>query len=163
MTRRDSIRKLLSVAFALGLLASHPVFATDCIGSSCGGSDYIMSGNVGINTTNPATTLDVNGTIRSETGGVMFPDGTTQTTAASGVPTTYGAVGTYIAATTGNTTNYALGSTIAGSLLTDYSSYSVTVVHPSGTWQFMGAWVGYAGYGLWLRISAVDQASSRIA
>jgi hypothetical protein len=42
------------------------------------------SGKVGIGTTTPAYTLDVNGTIRSLSGGFMFPDGTIQTTAASG-------------------------------------------------------------------------------
>jgi hypothetical protein len=37
--------------------------------------------NVGIGTTAPAYTLDVAGIIRSSTGGFMFPDGSTQTTA----------------------------------------------------------------------------------
>jgi hypothetical protein len=40
--------------------------------------------NVGIGTTKPAYTLDVNGIIRSSSGGFMFPDGTVQTTKASG-------------------------------------------------------------------------------
>jgi hypothetical protein len=39
---------------------------------------------VGIGTSAPAYTLDAAGTIRSSTGGFMFPDGTTQTTAATG-------------------------------------------------------------------------------
>ncbi len=38
---------------------------------------------VGIGTATPAYTLDAAGTIRSSTGGFMFPDGTTQTTAAT--------------------------------------------------------------------------------
>lgn len=39
------------------------------------------AGNVGINTEDPTQKLDVAGTIRSSSGGFMFPDGTTQTTA----------------------------------------------------------------------------------
>ena len=42
------------------------------------------STSVGIGTTAPAYPLDVSGTIRSSAGGFMFPDGTTQTTAAKG-------------------------------------------------------------------------------
>jgi hypothetical protein len=38
-------------------------------------------GNVGIGTEDPTQKLDVAGTIRSSSGGFMFPDGTTQTTA----------------------------------------------------------------------------------
>lgn len=42
------------------------------------------SGFIGIGTSNPSQRLDVAGTIRSSSGGFMFPDGTVQTTAATG-------------------------------------------------------------------------------
>ncbi|HBG78398.1 MAG TPA: hypothetical protein DDW84_06070 [Phycisphaerales bacterium] len=42
------------------------------------------NGNVGIGTTNPGQKLTVAGTIESTSGGIKFPDGTTQATAASG-------------------------------------------------------------------------------
>ena len=42
------------------------------------------TGGVGIGANNPANPLDVNGIIRSRTGGFKFPDGTIQTTAATG-------------------------------------------------------------------------------
>jgi hypothetical protein len=41
------------------------------------------TGNFGIGTMDPTTKLDVAATIRSSTGGIMFPDGTVQTTAAA--------------------------------------------------------------------------------
>jgi len=42
------------------------------------------TGNVGIGTTTPAYPLSVNGVVQSMTGGFKFPDGSTQTTAATG-------------------------------------------------------------------------------
>ena len=42
------------------------------------------TGNVGIDTTSPDEKLSVAGTIESTSGGIKFPDGTTQTTAATG-------------------------------------------------------------------------------
>jgi len=48
------------------------------------------TGNVGIGTTSPASKLVVAGTIHSTSGGIKFPDGTTQTTAAAGGGTTPG-------------------------------------------------------------------------
>ncbi|HKG59013.1 MAG TPA: hypothetical protein VKB05_04475 [Pyrinomonadaceae bacterium] len=45
---------------------------------------FHTNGNVGIGVNNPAHRLDVAGTIRSSSGGFVFPDGTVQTTAAAG-------------------------------------------------------------------------------
>jgi len=45
------------------------------------------SGNVGIGTTSPGEKLTVAGVVHSTSGGVRFPDGTLQTTAATGGPT----------------------------------------------------------------------------
>ena len=51
--------------------------------TAAGGSLIVATGNVGIGSAWPGTMLDVHGAIRSTTGGVVFPDGTTQTTAAT--------------------------------------------------------------------------------
>ena len=50
-------------------------------------SDLILgaTGNVGIGNTSPASKLTVAGTVESTSGGIKFPDGTTQTTAAASV------------------------------------------------------------------------------
>ncbi len=54
------------------------ILGTNGCSAPCG------SVNVGIGTTAPTYPLDVNGVIRSSTGGFMFPDGTVQITKASG-------------------------------------------------------------------------------
>jgi hypothetical protein len=53
---------------------------------STGPNQFLIraAGGVGVNTNAPAFPLDVDGVIRSRTGGFRFPDGTTQTTAAAG-------------------------------------------------------------------------------
>src|SRR3989344_5639218 len=56
-----------------------------------GGINY-FEGNVGIGTTAPGQKLSVAGIIESTSGGIKFPDGTTQTTVSTGVPSGAGKV-----------------------------------------------------------------------
>ncbi len=51
--------------------------------SNAGGYILLSGGNVGIGTATPGNTLTVAGKIQSTSGGIVFPDGTVQTTAAS--------------------------------------------------------------------------------
>lgn len=107
--------------------------------------------------------------------GITFSNGTTQTTAATGVSTTYGAVGTYVVAYSRVYNGaYGASSTIAGSSLgrsaaasygTNYggslSSQTYTNTLPvslglGGTWRAMtNSAVSSSGYysNLWVRIS----------
>ena len=67
---------------------SYIQFETTATGSTARTARMLIdsSGNVGIGTTSPANPLSVNGVIQSTTGGIKFPDGTTQTTALGGTP-----------------------------------------------------------------------------
>jgi hypothetical protein len=57
--------------------------------ASTGNNQFLIraTGGVGIGTNGPATPLDVNGVVRSRSGGFRFPDDTIQTTAAFGTIT----------------------------------------------------------------------------
>ena len=134
------------------------------------------SGNlrVGTSTNTNNSRIVSNGVVESTTGGFRFPDGTTQTTAASGVPTTLYAIGTYVTGRPQDNAAYAVNTTIAGSSLystsggAGFSSFwrfggrdtlnnGATLVNtgtwrcvsPCGTESFNGAGVA----GLWVRIS----------
>jgi hypothetical protein len=55
--------------------------------STLSGSSMVFnSPNVGVGSTNPGVKLDVNGSVRSLSGGYYFPDGSIQTTAYRGIP-----------------------------------------------------------------------------
>ena len=67
-----------------GANGTYLTFATEPLGASTIASERMRitaGGRVGIGTTAPAQLLSVSGIIESTTGGVKFPDGTTQTTA----------------------------------------------------------------------------------
>lgn len=69
---------------------SYIQFETTATGSTARTERMLIdsSGNVAIGTTSATNPLTVNGVIQSTTGGVKFPDGTTQTTAATAAAST---------------------------------------------------------------------------
>jgi hypothetical protein len=66
--------KIMRFLCILGLLLTGTTtFAAD--------GDMIVNGKIGVGTASPSTPLEVNGVIKSTTGGIQFPDNTTQTSA----------------------------------------------------------------------------------
>jgi len=72
-----------------------------------GTNTYDTTGNVGIGTASPTYLLDVAGQIRTSSGGIVFPDGTTQTTAF--IPANCGADYAEAVDVAGDRTNYTPG------------------------------------------------------
>ena len=73
------------------------------------------SGQVGIGTTTPSYKLDVSGQIRSSSGGFVFPDGTTQATAANAVNVHIGGWAVFDGSTATLIAGYNVSSTIGRS------------------------------------------------
>ena len=71
-------------ATAIGANATATCSNCVVIGSINGLNTATADANVGIGVTNPSQRLQVSGVVHSTTGGFKFPDGTTQTTAATG-------------------------------------------------------------------------------
>jgi hypothetical protein len=127
--------------------------AADTVAISEGGVESVRfdsSGNAlfGTTTNTNGSRIVSNGVIESTTGGVRFPDGSTQTTAAGAVTTTavlnataggaFGAVGTYCSVIGTNGVAVPLGGTIAGSNLNFINSVGNLITAVSGTWRNMG-------------------------
>jgi hypothetical protein len=128
---------------ALGGLGDSFGFTTYNSARTTNGVDYYplwfstSNGNVGIEQSSPAYTLDVAGQIRSSSGGYVFPDGTTQTTAASG--STVVTAGNVSAGTFGSNTgggNYAFSGNVGIGTSGPVQKLSVAgeITANEGTW-----------------------------
>lgn len=84
-------------------------------------------GNVGIGTASPSYTLDVAGTIRTTSGGIIFPDGSTQTTAFLG--------GSSQTITAGNVSAGTFGSNTGG------GNYTFPAGLTSNSWFYAASYV----------------------
>jgi hypothetical protein len=80
----DGVAKQISIDASTANVAAGNIPAGQ-FGQNTGGGTYTFAGAVGVGTTTPNTTykLDVAGSVRSSSGGFVFPDGTTQSTAAT--------------------------------------------------------------------------------
>jgi hypothetical protein len=109
-------------------------------------NDLIVKGSIGIGTTAPAYTLDVSGKIRSGAGGFVFPDGTTQTTAASGTASAAGiSAGKFGENTGGGKFSFPsdlLMNTTAFALIDSGANNRFRVCGPNGVCSLAGEYIG---------------------
>jgi hypothetical protein len=111
-------------------------FSTGPDGSSDTTKMIIQTGgNVGIGTNNPGQKLTVNGTIESTSGGIKFPDGTTQTTSGSG-PWTKSAQSDVTQTTTS-------GTAVATDTLVSFTADGSTPYHITVTADIGGDYQGH--------------------
>jgi hypothetical protein len=116
---------------------SHANFLNNGLGQGSQLFTVLPGGNVGIGTANPAYPLSVNGIIQSSTG-FMFPDGTTQTTAATGTAGKITTTTAISAITPGDSSIAVSGSPTAPTVavaalgITDAKVHDVTVAKVTG-------------------------------
>lgn len=80
----QTIGSLDASVITTGTISSARLPASASYWSAATGGINYSGGNVGIGATTPSEALTVSGTIYSTSGGIKFPDGTVQTTAATG-------------------------------------------------------------------------------
>lgn len=167
----------------VGIGTTSPINSLDVAGGVAIGTSYagidtaptnglIVLGNVGIGTASPANPLTVNGIIQSLTGGFKFPDGTTQTTAATGSGSAPVLLATVNAS---GASSVSFGSSYITSAYNKYViEYDSLLASTSGehlelqvssnngsTWKTAG--YAYAGYGYDVTAGTIYSASSSAA
>lgn len=120
--------------------------AADTVAISEGGVESVRfdsNGNslFGTTTNTNSSRIVSNGVIESTTGGVRFPDGTTQTTAAVPASTNLDGIGSYAVLRLAINSNLATGATVAGSSLR-YDGSTNTSNVDLGNPFFGGVWQG---------------------